>query len=286
MRSSAARRCTMLMYSSTCIRHHLATSDACGSSNAIPFPFVAFAAVPLACCSEPPRGNGSHSRDPVSFAGRRRATRLRGSAGVMMAPLRTAPTEPKRAIDATLKEAQKQMRRTKDRATCRVRCHQTVRVCACLYEMNANRIDVPCEFVSKVPLRPTMEPLCDSGALETCIQRVIAAEQPAKDSGDDSRWKRAQESAEPFMQERALRTWITTTNTNKGHAPGIAATRRQWKGMHRGHGPVVATQDPNKQYKRDTRWLYRWRANWCIRNGKFKNGDRLSRESMRAKACP
>ena len=233
-----------------------------------------------------PNGNSSESRDPVSLVGRRRATRLRANAGAMIAARQTKPKNTKESIDMELKQVYRLMRRTNAQASCRARCHQTVRVAACLYEMNANRMDVPCEFMSKVPLRRTSECLCDVLALETAVQKMIAAEQPLEDSGENKERTRAHKRAGLFMKERTLRTWFATTNANKGHAPGIAAARSEWRSVHRRRGPAVGTHDPNKQKTAVTRWLHRWRAKWRVRSGRFKVGDRLSQDIMRAKAWP
>ena len=198
----------------------------------------------------------------------------------------TKPSNAQASIDMELKQVYRLVRRATVAASCRARCHQTIRVAACLYEMNANQMDVPCEFMSKVHLRRTSEGLRDVLALETAVQKMIAAEQPLKDSGENKQWKQAHKRAGLFMKERTLRTWIATTNSNKGHAPGVAATRSEWRSMHRHQGPVVGTHDPNKRKTAVTRWLHRWRAKWHVRSGRFKVGDRLSQDMMRVKAWP
>ena len=191
---------------------------------------------------EVPNGNGSENRDPVSLVRRRRAIRLRANAGAMIPVRQTKPRNAQESIDMELKQVYRLVRSCAAQASCRARCHQTIGVAACLYEMNANSMDIPGEFMSKVPLRRTPERLCDVLALETAVQNMIAAEQPLKDSGENKQWKQAHKCAGSFMKERTSRTWIATLNANKRHAPGNAATRSEWRSMRRHQGRVVGTE--------------------------------------------
>ena len=161
------------------------------------------------------------------------------------------------------------------------RCHETLRAAACLYDMNAGDMDVPEEYVAKKFQRKLLPSRAE---LEACILRMAPREQLLREGGCSKQWVLAQERARLHMQERSLQCWIRSTNTTKGHAPGVSATISQWQNLKQSHSLAAGCTVPQQSAQTTRRWLHRWRQKWHVTSGRLKLGENLPRETLRAKA--
>ena len=102
------------------------------------------------------------------------------------------------------------------------------------------------------------------------------------------RGQQALEEARKFVAELDLHSWVRCQNTDKGVAPTNRALWRQCTATSHGQPPVggMARWAPTASSRRGRRqWLRRWKRRWGVCNGRFKTGDKLPLEILRAKVA-
>ena len=95
-----------------------------------------------------------------------------------------------------------------------------------------------------------------------------------------ARGQRALRDARKFLAELSLYTWVRAQNKNKGLAPSSGALWMQWSGQD-ANSDIAARA---KTRRSRSQWLGRWGRRWSVTQGRFKEGDRLPLETLRAKA--
>ena len=95
-----------------------------------------------------------------------------------------------------------------------------------------------------------------------------------------ARGQRALRDARKFLAEFSLYTWVRAQNKNKGLAPSSGALWMQWSGQD-ANSDIAAGA---KSRRSRSQWLGRWGRRWKVTQGRFKQGDRLPLETLRAKA--
>ena len=95
-----------------------------------------------------------------------------------------------------------------------------------------------------------------------------------------ARGLRALRDARKFLAESSLYSWVRAQNKNKGLAPSSGALWRQWSGQD-ANSDIAARA---KTRRSRSQWLGRWGRRWSVMRGRFKQGDRLPLETLRAKA--
>ena len=95
-----------------------------------------------------------------------------------------------------------------------------------------------------------------------------------------ARGQRALRDARKFLAEFSLYTWVRAQNKNKGLAPSSGALWMQWSGQDA--NPDIAARAKTRRSR--SQWLGRWGLRWRVTQGRFKQGDRLPLETLRAKA--
>ena len=95
-----------------------------------------------------------------------------------------------------------------------------------------------------------------------------------------ARGLRALRDARKFLAELSLYDWVRVQNKTKGLAPSSGALWMQWSGQD------ANSEIPARAKTRRSRsqWLARWGRRWSVTQGRFKQGDRLPLETLRAKA--
>ena len=95
-----------------------------------------------------------------------------------------------------------------------------------------------------------------------------------------SRGQRALRDAHKFLAELSLYSWVRAQNKNKGLAPSNGALWMQWSDQSANSD--IATRAKTRRSR--SQWLSRWGRRWTVTQGRFKQGDRLPLETLRAKA--
>ena len=95
-----------------------------------------------------------------------------------------------------------------------------------------------------------------------------------------ARGLRALRDARKFLAESSLYSWVRAQNKNKGLAPSNGALWMQWSGQD-ANSDIAARA---KTRRSRSQWLGRWGRRWSVMRGRFKQGDRLPLETLRAKA--
>ena len=95
-----------------------------------------------------------------------------------------------------------------------------------------------------------------------------------------ARGLRALRDARKFLAEFSLYSWVRAQNKNKGLAPSSGALWMQWSGQDANFDIAART----KTRRSRSQWLGRWGCRWSVMQGRFKQGDRLPLETLRAKA--
>ena len=97
------------------------------------------------------------------------------------------------------------------------------------------------------------------------------------------RGRRALTEAHKLCAEFGLYRWVRHQNDSKGLAPSKRALWRQWS-----DSSDISQAEPVARmgtYKRGQNlWMQRWAHRWRVMQGRFKQGERLPVEILRAKA--
>lgn len=103
-----------------------------------------------------------------------------------------------------------------------------------------------------------------------------------------NRGRQALAQGQKFLAELDLHSWVRGQNTEKGLAPSNKALWRRWAATVDGQEPLDAAscREPLASSSRGQRqWLRRWKRRWDVCKGRFKTGDKLPLEFLRAKVC-
>ena len=122
----------------------------------------------------------------------------------------------------------------------------------------------------------------------TCSAQSIESQGEALSTEDkellvnpfSARGLRALKDARKFLAELFLYSWVRDQNKNKGLAPSTGALWMQWSGQEANSDTAARA----KTRRSRSQWLARWGRRWSVTQGRFKQGDRLPLETLRAKA--
>ena len=103
----------------------------------------------------------------------------------------------------------------------------------------------------------------------------------------DEVWGKSLRSANGWLRDRALRDWVSGQNVDKGIAP---ANHHVWQQHMASSGsdasgalrPVKCARWKRRQRNQ---WIQRWAKRCRVQQGAFKDGARLSLETLQTKVC-
>ncbi len=122
-----------------------------------------------------------------------------------------------------------------------------------------------------------IEHFCALGACGTLIT----------DNGCPLAFRRVCKVADGFLEERGLRAWVATQNSEKGVAP---SSSRTWQERQRNQKPdPEAVARPGQKGKCSSRrsrnqWLARWARRWTLKKAMIPPGDVVPAKVLRDKA--
>ena len=121
-------------------------------------------------------------------------------------------------------------------------------------------------------------------------ERGLALTEECKDrlfNPFSSREKRALAEARKLLADLSLSAWVRDQNHTTGLAPSKGTYWRQWSGQSdtlQFVNCLGSSAAQEKSVRHLYIWMQRWASRWRVEQGRFKKGERLPLEVLRAKA--
>ena len=167
-----------------------------------------------------------------------------------------------------------------------VRCYATVKVACVILALMAPQADVALEYIK---FKRRNKDDAEEWTAETLLHHFHEFTTAEKESMLDPMhrdWGKYYQQASLWMRERGLRDWVSKQNVDKGVAPANEHVWQQHMASVAQHDTGALRPDSGARWKRRQRnqWIQRWAKRCQVHKGAFKQGERLSVETQRAKA--
>ena len=166
-----------------------------------------------------------------------------------------------------------------------LRCHATLRIACVIFTLTAPRTDLALEFWKfKRRNKPDADKWTEKDMLVQFNEFTII-EKDRMLNASDKRWNGHSATGKAWLREQGLRDWVYGQNTNRGVAP---ANEHLWKENMSWlakdvTGALRPERTPRWKRRQVNQWALRWATRSRVLRGAFKDDERLTLETLRAK---
>ena len=166
-----------------------------------------------------------------------------------------------------------------------LRCHATLRTACVIFALTAPRTDLALGFLNFKRRNKPDANKWSSKDLLVHFNELSTTEKERMLNANDKRWSGRLEQANAWLRDHGLRDWVYGQNANKGIAPAnehVWNENMAWLAKDV-TGALRPERTPKWKRRQINQWVLRWATRSRVLRGAFKDGERLSVETLRAK---
>ena len=191
-----------------------------------------------------------------------------------------------KALSRQLKGVQRSESSKSSGTTQHLRCHATMKTACVVLALTAPRTDVALEFLKfKRRNKPDAAEWTSQHVLDHFNEFSVVDKELMLDA-NDKKWGRHLATSRAWLRDHGLRDWVYGQNKDKGVAPAnehVWQQNKAWLATDDA-GALRPEKRPRWKRRQINQWVLRWVARSRVARGAFKDGERLSLETLRAKA--